>query len=280
MTDGGRLRLRNVDKWFGRSSPVLSGVELDLDPAQIVGVVGPNGSGKSTLLRIIAGVSEPSRGTVTDRGLVGYLPDRFPAAQRMSAVAYLTHMGRIRKLSRSDAKRVATQWLERLELVGGHTVPLRELSKGNAQKVGLAQACLGEPELLVLDEPWSGLDRDSHGVLGEIIAQAQGRGASVVFTHHRAEEALAHTDDVLRISEGSLAPVRAPERGPSRTRIVLRGPGSGAFHDEQGVLAVAEDADRVVLTVSADRTDELLTLALRRSWSVYAVVPLTGASPR
>jgi ABC-type multidrug transport system ATPase subunit len=135
---------------------VLDGVDLEVERGRVIGILGTNSSGESTLLRILARFCRESAGTVAGRPRVGYLPDRFPAAQRMSARAYLRHMGRIhglRNLSEVDAL------LERFALVGGTRVPLRQLSKGNAQRVGLAQAVLVRPELLVLDEPWSGLER-------------------------------------------------------------------------------------------------------------------------
>jgi ABC-type uncharacterized transport system ATPase subunit len=88
---------------------------------------------------------------------------------------------------------------------------LRQLSKDNAQKVGLAQAVLVQPELLVLDEPWSGLDIEAHAVLGEVVAQTKARGASVVFTDHRSAMVHEHADEVFRIDRGKLVRVAAEE---------------------------------------------------------------------
>ncbi|GHF10176.1 ABC transporter ATP-binding protein [Amycolatopsis deserti] len=251
------IRLLGVGKRYG-DAPVLTGVDLEVRPGSVVGVVGTNGSGKSTLLRIIAGLSRPSSGTVTGRPRVGYVPDRFPASTRMSAVAYLRHLGRISGTSEVDPRAL----LDRLALAGGPNAPLRHLSKGNAQKVGLAQALITEPDLLVLDEPWSGLDPDAHEVLGEIIAETSARGASVVFTEHRDERAHAHATEVFRLTGGVL---RVVDRA---ARVVLRG--SGAV-DLPGVLATHRDGDHVELTVAAERTDELLLKALSCGWSVVRV---------
>jgi len=199
---------------------------------------------------------------------VGYLPDRFPAAQRMAARAYLRHMGRIHglaELSEVDAL------LDRLALVGGPRMPLRQLSKGNAQKVGLAQAVLVRPELLVLDEPWSGLDAEAHDVLGELVAETKARGASVVFTDHRPAVVQEHADEVFRIVRGKLSPVAAV-RTPD-VRIVLDGPGDGDWLDEPDVLLTTSTGERIELTVPAPRSDAVLLLALQRGWSVREVVP-------
>ncbi|WP_340686051.1 ATP-binding cassette domain-containing protein [Amycolatopsis coloradensis] len=258
------IRLEGVGKRYGRGEPVLADVDLDIPAGRVVGVLGSNGSGKSTLLRILAALSRVTSGNVVGSPRVGYLPDRFPAGQRMSARAYLRHMARIDghvDLSAIDPL------LDRLALVGGPDAPLRTLSKGNAQKVGLAQAVLAEPELLILDEPWSGLDVEAHTVLGELVAETKERGASVVFTDHRAAVVHAHADVVYRMDDGLLTHV---EEGA--TRIVLHGP-DGDWSSEPGVSqAVAEDG-KVVLTVEAGHTDAVLLRALNRGFSVREVAP-------
>ncbi|RZQ64973.1 ABC transporter ATP-binding protein [Amycolatopsis suaedae] len=253
-------RLAGVGKRYGGGGPVLTGVDLEVGTGEVVGIVGRNGSGKSTLLRILAGLSRPSAGTATRSGRVGYLPDRFPGASRMSARAYLKHMARI-----SCVDDRAAELLERLELAGGPDTPIGRLSKGNAQKVGLAQALLGDPELLVLDEPWSGLDTVSHGVLGEIIAETRDRGASVVFTDHRPDLAHRQASRVLELSGGSLRPAHGHRR-----RIRLTG-GTGDWAAEPGVHVENAENGHVDLSVDADRSDAVLLTALRRGWSVREV---------
>lgn len=243
------LRLREVGKRYGRGAAVLTGVTLEISPRQMVGVVGTNGSGKSTLMRLVAGLSRPTTGTVAGTPSVGYVPDRFPAGTRMSALGYLRHLGRIGKVSDVDTK--APELLERLGLEGGPRTPLRELSKGNAQKVALAQAFLGQPELLVLDEPWSGLDPLAHTALGELLTEAIKRGAGVIFAEHRDDLARAHTSEVFELSGGTLR-VASSE---ANARIVLRNPG--------GHL--------VTSNVPLSRSDEVLLKALQRGWSVVRV---------
>ncbi|TVT23188.1 ABC transporter ATP-binding protein [Amycolatopsis acidiphila] len=255
------VRLLGVGKRYGRGRPVLTGVDLEIPRGRVVGVVGTNGSGKSTLLRILARVSEPSAGTVEGTPSIGYVPDRFPASTRMTAVGYLRHLGRISGVSDVDSRAAAL--LGRLALAGGPRAPIRQLSKGNAQKVGLAQALLTDPDLLVLDEPWSGLDPAAHGVLGELIAQTRDRGASVVFTAHDEELAQQHATQVYRMTEGVL---RVSAGGPM-VRIVLRGSGDVPWRTE----LVSRDGAQVELVVPADRVDKVLLDALQRGWSVLGV---------
>ncbi|RSM66318.1 ABC transporter ATP-binding protein [Amycolatopsis sp. WAC 01376] len=261
------IRLERVGKRYGRGEPVLVDVDLDVPAGHVVGVLGSNGSGKSTLLRILAALSRQTSGAVVGGPRVGYLPDRFPAGQRMSARAYLRHMARIDGLVDLSA---IDPLLDRLALVGGPDAPLRTLSKGNAQKVGLAQAVLSEPELLILDEPWSGLDVEAHAVLGEIVAETKERGASVVFTDHRAAVVHAHADDVYRMDAGLLT--RVETRAENATRIVLHGSG-GDWSSEPGVSQAETEGEKVVLTVEAGHTDAVLLRALNRGFSVREVAP-------
>lgn len=197
------VELRGVAKWYRRSRPVLRDVRLAVRPGDVAAVVGGNGAGKSTLLRIAAGVTRPSAGHVAGRPRpIGYVPDRFAAHQHMSARGYLTHLGRIRGLDRRVSRRRADLLLERLALVGGGNSALRMLSKGNTQKVAIAQALLVPPRLLVLDEPWAGLDTAAQRILGDLIAEVAADGGAVLFTEHRAELVDAHATVVHRIGNG------------------------------------------------------------------------------
>lgn len=243
------LRLEGVGKRYGRGAPVLTEVNLGIAPEQVIGVVGANGSGKSTLLRIVARLLRPSVGTVTGSPSVGYLPDRFPAASRMTALGYLRHLGRISKSPEVDKR--AHVLLERLALEGGPGARLDELSKGNAQKVALAQALLPEPELLVLDEPWSGLDPAAHTVLAELLVEARKRGAAVIIAEHRDDFVREHATDVFELSGHKL---RESTEEP-KARLVLRNPG--------GRL--------ITSTVPLKSSDAVLLQALQRGWSVVRV---------
>ncbi len=201
------IEARGVGKRYGRGGWVLDGIDLAVAPGESVAVLGSNGSGKSTLLRLLAGVSRPTRGTVTTGAAVlGYVPDQFTATDAMSSVAYLTHLGRVRGLRTPAATRRARDLLARLELAGGLRTPIRALSKGNVQKVVLAQALLVPPDLLLLDEPWSGLDTSAHDVLGDLLHEVVGRGGSVVLTDHHEAVARAHATVSYTVTGGRLVP--------------------------------------------------------------------------
>lgn len=259
--------LSGVTKRHGARS-VLRGVDLDVPTGAAVGILGANGSGKSTLLRILAGVSRPSGGTVTGRPRIGYVPDRFPARQRMSARAYLRHLGRIGGLSTMEATARADGWLDRFALAGGPDTSLRELSKGNAQKVGIAQALLCDPELLVLDEPWSGLDPDARGMLTEVIGEVSAAGTAIVFTDHRPEAVRALATRSHRLADGRLEPLEAEVE---TCRIVLRDGESVDWAAQPGVQAVRPGHSDVTLVVTVEARESLLLKAIQQGCAVLSV---------
>ena len=174
--------------WFryGRRAPwTLRSVDVTAGPGETAVVLGRNGAGKSTLLQLAAGVLRPVRGAVRDRPpVVGWVPERFPAEQPFTAGQYLRRMAEVRGLS---DPRVVDEWTERLLLTEHLTTRLAELSKGTAQKVGLAQALLVRPGLLVLDEPWEGLDAAARTLVPEIVAEVTAAGGTVLVSDHRGE---------------------------------------------------------------------------------------------
>ncbi|MGH3692814.1 MAG: ATP-binding cassette domain-containing protein [Pseudonocardiaceae bacterium] len=262
---------------------MLQDVHLEIPDGEVAAIVGGNGSGKSTLLRLLAGVSRPTRGTVSGRPeVIGYVPDRFPPNERLSAMEYLTHLGRIRGLATRTAIAKADQLVDRLALVGGKHSPLRTLSKGNAQKIALAQALLVAPQLLVLDEPWSGLDASAHGVLGDIIAEVAGAGGMVVFTDHRESITSAYASRTYVTASGKVSRSRT-DRGidsSSTAELVLAHPrGSAKPHNVdwytlEGVLDVTDQVETIIMRVSREHTDALLLTALQHGWSVTCLGPI------
>ncbi|WP_432831958.1 ATP-binding cassette domain-containing protein [Dactylosporangium sp. CA-092794] len=182
------MRLQDVWFRYGRRAPwTLRGVDLTLEPGETAVVAGPNGSGKSTLLQLAAGVLRPGRGLVTGRpAVVGWVPERFPADQPFTARAHLNHMAAIRGL---DGAADIAEWARRLHFENFLDVRLNRLSKGSAQKVGLVQALLAPPGLLVLDEPWEGLDAQTREQVPAIVAEVVARGGSVLVSDHLGEVA-------------------------------------------------------------------------------------------
>jgi ABC-2 type transport system ATP-binding protein len=180
--------VRLCDVWFRyarRGDWTLRAVNAAVEPGQTVVVLGRNGAGKSTLLQIAAGVLRPVRGAVRDRpAVVGWVPERFPADQPFTAGQYLRRMAALR--GRPAAGSGVDAWMERLQLTEHRDTRMTDLSKGTAQKVGLAQALLVPPGLLVLDEPWEGLDAVTRALIPEIVGEVTAAGGLVLISDHGA----------------------------------------------------------------------------------------------
>jgi ABC-type multidrug transport system ATPase subunit len=258
--------LRKVSKRYGRRE-ILTDVDLHLNAGELVALIGANGSGKSTVLRLLVGLSHPSAGSMRrDARVVGYVPDVFASHDRLSASAYLTHLGRIRGLSAARSR--SLELLDRLKLSGGADTPMRKLSKGNAQKVALAQALLDPPELLVLDEPWSGLDANAHSTLRELLTETAEHGAAVVFTEHSAETVRTTATRVCEISHGRLT---TTSEQPSITEVSLVPGADIDWARYPDVLDVRRQDGHVTLTLPTGRHDAALLTALNHGWSVTTV---------
>lgn len=274
------LRLEAVGRRYGVRGPwVLRDVHLHPAPGTLIRVEGPNGTGKSTLLRLLARIDAPTEGRVTGAPRTAYVPERFPVALPFTALGYLTHLGAVHGLSRAAAARTAGDWLDRFGATAHAHTPMSRLSKGSSQKVAVAQALLAEPELLVLDEAWTGLDTDARAELERAVAERTAAGSAVVLVDHDPRRLAGRADAEYTVRDGTLhrrtatAPSAAPD-GPHLT-IEVHGP-TAPLPAEALRLATAteETADRAHrLTVPASHSDVLLRVLLtaRPPWHVVSV---------
>lgn len=266
--DGVGVRLAGVRKSYRRRGEVLAGIDLELAPARPVVVVGGNGTGKSTLLRIAAGASAPTTGRVTGRPqVVGFLPGRVPASHRMPARAYLRHMAAVH-----GARQDAGALLDDLGFSGDLDAPVARLSTGNVQKIGLAQALGCGAGLLVLDEPWSGLDAAAAAALDRLLVVASATTALLVADHTGRAAALPAAA-VFRIERGALAPeaVAPPEAVHTVVELSCSGDPADVLRGLPGVRESWLGAGSLTVRVSVERGDGLLAAALARGCSVLGV---------
>ena len=245
------MRLEDVWLRYGRRAPwVLREVDVAIGPGEVAVVLGRNGVGKSTLLQLAVGVLRPSRGAVRDRPhTVGWVPERFPAEQPFTVRQYLTAMARVRGLSTATIAATVDGWTERLGMAPYRDVKLPELSKGTAQKVGLAQAMLRMPDLLVLDEPWEGLDAATRELVPALIREVRDAGGSVLVSDHRGETVRLPDARAWTVADGTVS-TDVPSGGP-----VPGGEGgtSPDRDEELCVVEVAVPSARVAGTVAALR---------------------------
>lgn len=273
MAYGGVQLERVSQRYRWRGDWVLRDVDLDLAPATLTRLEGGNGSGKSTLLRLVSGVCRPSRGRVRGRRRNAYVPERFPAGLPFDAAVYLRHLARLHGLSRRDAEQRVLDWLERLGLRDVIGVPIRNLSKGNCQRVALAQALISDADLLALDEAWTGLDEPSREVLDEALLERVAAGGTVLFVDHDPARLAGRTDRTLvlaggRVSERSTVPPAPPGVDADGWRAmvlieVVRPQGAGFVEQLKVPAFRADDTLRALLApgqathvVSVNRVEE------------------------
>ncbi|MFE9954569.1 ATP-binding cassette domain-containing protein [Micromonospora sp. NPDC005299] len=223
------MRLEGVWLRYHRRGPwVLRQTDVAIGPGEVAVVLGRNGVGKSTLLQLAAGVLRPTRGRVVDRpAAVGWVPERFPADQPFTVGAYLSAMARMAGLPGGEADRAVGRWVDRLGLARFHGVRLPQLSKGTAQKVGLAQALLRPPGLLVLDEPWEGLDAAARDLVPEVIGEVLADGGAVLVSDHRGETVRLPGARHWSVADGTVTEA-APSGAAATVVVELSVPAAGA----------------------------------------------------
>ena len=279
------VRLVGVQVRYRGGPVVLTGLGLELGPGRPVVVFGANGSGKSTLLRVVAGCTSPSAGTVTGcPRAVGFVPDRFPSQLQMPARNYLRHMAALHRTDAARAAHRARALLDELGFSGGLSTPMSQLSKGNAQKIALAQALCSGARLLVLDEPWSGLDPAAAPTLAGLIVARADEGAAVLISDHAHAARGLPDRRLLRLDAGRLAAWdgnSATQPPPGETvRITLIHPHPARFaerlpHDR----VVGTTGDLVTVEITPQRSDALLRTALESGASIHSVHRMVADPP-
>ncbi len=191
----GVLEFRELEKSYG-STHALDSMSFVVPPGEVFGFLGPNGAGKTTAMRAIFSLVELESGSVVYNGntLVrgdlahfGYMPEERGLYPKMTVLEHLIYLGRLHEISKSQALGRARELIERLEIVGGGSAKIEALSLGNRQRTQIAAALIHQPDVLVLDEPFSGLDPLSVEVVREILSDYASRGRTVLFSSHQLE---------------------------------------------------------------------------------------------
>ena len=204
-------KLDHIHKSFGKQQ-VLKDISLEIPSGQVLGLLGPNGAGKSTLMKILIGLWKPDAGSVEVPSNIGYLPENNPLYEDMYVVEYLLFMARItmRDASAKEQKERVEILIERVGLTPERHKHIRALSKGYRQRVGLAQALIGDPDLLILDEPTTGLDPNQLVDIRNLIRQV-GKDRTVILSTHIMQEVREMCDRVVVLSQGVIQADQATE---------------------------------------------------------------------
>ncbi|WP_432968609.1 ABC transporter ATP-binding protein [Dactylosporangium sp. CA-233914] len=264
------LRVEEVNRRFG-DRPVLSDVTFDVRAGRMTGFVGANGAGKTTTMRIIIGVLAADSGSVTWRGApldkqerrqIGYMPEERGLYPKMSVREQLVYLGRLHGLSPERAKGNTADLLERLGLGERADDPLQQLSLGNQQRAQIAAALIHDPVLLVLDEPFSGLDPLAVDVVVGVLRERTSAGVPVLFSSHQLDVVERLCDDLVIIAGGRIRATGTRDELRTRyaePRYQLRVDGdAGWLRDQAGVTVVDLDGDRAVFDLAETADDQVV----------------------
>jgi ABC-2 type transport system ATP-binding protein len=205
-----QLQVDNVTKTFG-SLRAVDGVSLESRGGEIFALLGPNGAGKTTLIRMIMDITRPDQGSITFdeapishelKHRVGYLPEERGLYRKQRVGEVIAYFGRLHGLDREEATRRAHIWLERVGLEEWEKKKVEELSKGMQQKAQLALTLLHDPDLIVLDEPFAGLDPVNTRLIKDFILELRGHGKTILLSTHQMAQVEALADRIFMISHG------------------------------------------------------------------------------
>jgi ABC-2 type transport system ATP-binding protein len=204
------IALHNVRKTFG-DKVAVEGMDLRIARGSLTGFIGPNGAGKTTTIRMIMSIIFPDSGTlevlgrksaVESKDRIGYLPEERGVYKKMKVGAFLEHMARLKGVRGPDVRRRVQDWLARVDLGDVHSKKCEELSKGMQQKVQFIASVIHEPELIILDEPFSGLDPVNMRMLRDLILEQHRAGRTVIFSTHVMHTAESLCDHIVMICRG------------------------------------------------------------------------------
>ena len=210
MTDATAVRLSDIRKTF-EGVVAVDALNLAIPSGSTYGVLGPNGAGKTTTIRMILRIIDADTGTIDIFGQplapaaldrIGYLPEERGIYKNMKLRRLLTFFAELKGMSARDSKPRIMQWLERFDLADRAESRVKELSKGNQQKVQFISAILHEPDIMILDEPFSGLDPINQQILKDIIVELKRAGKTIIFSTHIIEHAERICDHVCIIAKG------------------------------------------------------------------------------
>ncbi|HHJ51127.1 MAG TPA: ATP-binding cassette domain-containing protein [Phaeodactylibacter sp.] len=204
------LQLRHILKQYGDFRAVDE-VSFDLPKGSIFGLLGPNGAGKTTLIRIITTIIPADEGEVFLNGerlherhpeIIGYMPEERGLYKRMKVGEHLMYLAQLKGLSKQDARRAIESWFERLQIKDWWNKKVEELSKGMQQKIQFIATVVHKPMLLILDEPFSGLDPVNTELLKDEIMRLREEGATIIFSTHRMEQVEEICERIVLINRG------------------------------------------------------------------------------
>lgn len=259
-----KLEVRNLRKTFGETE-VLHGISFEVESGRALGLLGRNGAGKTTTIRILMDVFKGSGGTILMDGSpfeprkhpIGYLPEERGLYPKKMVGEQLIYLGTLRGLSPKRARENMRQWLKRMEVSQYENRKLETLSKGNQQKIQLAQTLICDPEIIILDEPFSGLDPVNSQILKDVIREEIQKGKLVIFSSHQMSHVEEFCEEIVILNQGNVAlagNLRKIKREAGQDRLAI-----ASLDERPGELAIRlKDAFSDLLEVEKIQKDRLI----------------------
>ena len=268
-----QLQLNNIAKYFG-DKPVLNGISLHVDAGRAFGLLGRNGAGKTTTIRILMNVFPPTSGNVTLDGnpidyaktKFGYLPEERGLYPKKTIVKQLTYFAMLKGMDKAAAVASVDKWLARLDMSAYRDKRLDTLSKGNQQKIQLITALTHDPDVVILDEPFSGLDPVNAMLLKDVVRETIDKGKIVLFSSHQMNYIEEFCDDIAILADGKIAlqgDLNQIKRSYPRNKLVVRTQQTEQLLQSESCTRIADDT----VLVAADDVTE----TMRRLTQTYAL---------
>ena len=207
------LKVQNLKKYFATQKAV-DDISFDVEKGSIFGLLGPNGAGKTTLIRMITGIFYPDEGKITFDGKkfdptndvmhIGYMPEERGLYKKMKIGEQATYLAQLKGLDKKEAIAKIKEWFVKFEMQSWWTKKVEDLSKGMSQKLQFVTTVLHEPKLIILDEPFSGLDPVNSNLIKDEIYKLAQRGSTIIFSTHRMEQVEEICDHIILVNKGKI----------------------------------------------------------------------------
>ncbi|OGO04471.1 MAG: sodium ABC transporter [Chloroflexi bacterium RBG_13_56_8] len=265
------VEISHIAKAFGDTRAVED-VSFAVEGGEIFGLLGPNGAGKTTTIRVMLDIYQPDRGSVSILGgpmteakkdRIGYMPEERGLYQDIPLERCLAYLGMLKGLSAADARQRTGEWLERFDLASYRAKKVQDMSKGMQQKAQLIAALMHEPELIIIDEPFTSLDPVNAQMVKDLMEELRASGVSIIMSTHQMQQVEELCDRILLIDHGRnvlYGPLREIRRQYAGHAVLVRV--EGELPGVPGVTEVTRngDADKLTLTEGTTPQDVLHAL--------------------
>jgi ABC-2 type transport system ATP-binding protein len=277
------LSLQNIQKHYATQKAV-DDISFDIQKGRIFGLLGPNGAGKTTLLRMITGIFYPDGGEIIldgkrfnpleDISKIGYMPEERGMYKKMKIGEQALYLAQLKGLSKADATERIKYWFKKLEMESWWNKKVEDLSKGMSQKLQFVVTVLHEPKLIILDEPFSGLDPLNANLIKDEIYGLAKKGATIIFSTHRMEQVEEICDHIVLVNLGKKildGTVKEIKQQYKENLFTVQTPQANSIQDNEIFKVVKKEGDQTMLKIMEGySTNQVLTQLIKDNVNIVA----------